>query len=169
MDDPIIVRDFVPGLIGRLVALHAAYYAAEWSFGMFFEARVARDLAEFVGRFDPARDGIWSLHCDGRIEGAIAIDGLHAAAEGAHLRWFVVSERLRGQGQGERLISAALAHVDECAFAKTYLWTFAGLDAARHLYRRHGFELRAEHPGEQWGTRVLEQRFERIIPRVSGG
>lgn len=40
-----------------------------------------------------------------------------------------------------------------------YLWTFAGLDAARRLYDDFGFRLVEEQAGETWGTRVTEQRF----------
>jgi hypothetical protein len=39
--------------------------------------------------------------------------------------------------------------------------TIEGLEAARHLYEKYGFHLVEERSGEQWGRRVLEQRFER--------
>lgn len=82
----LIVRGYRPGAIGRIVALHADYYHRHWSFGLFFEAKVARDLAEFLTRLDPARDGLW-LALDGEeIVGSIAIDGHDADAVGAHLR-----------------------------------------------------------------------------------
>jgi len=48
------------------------------------------------------------------------------------------------------------AHFDE-----TYLDTFKGLDAARHLYETCGFRLTQEATGSQWGTPVTEQRFTR--------
>jgi hypothetical protein len=38
------------------------------------------------------------------------------------------------------------------------------LDAARHLYEAHGFELVEEHPGSHWGTEVYEQKFVRVRP-----
>jgi hypothetical protein len=46
-------------------------------------------------------------------------------------------------------------------FARTGLWTFKGLDAARHLYERKGFRLVQEYEGAQWGVVLTEQRFER--------
>ena len=46
-------------------------------------------------------------------------------------------------------------------FARTGLWTFKGLDAARHLYERNGFRLVNEYAGAQWGVNLMEQRFER--------
>ncbi len=45
-------------------------------------------------------------------------------------------------------------------YSKIYLWTFQGLDAARHLYQQAGFRLLKEQPGTQWGTAVSEQYFE---------
>ena len=48
----------------------------------------------------------------------------------------------------------------EVGFEKVYLYTFLGLGSARHLYEKFGFKLVEEHPGEQWGTTVSEQRFE---------
>ena len=47
-------------------------------------------------------------------------------------------------------------------FASAYLHTFAGLDAARHLYEQHGFVLTDERPTTAWGPSVLEQRFKWI-------
>ena len=79
-----------PGAIGRIVRLHGVYYASHWGFGAFFEARMARELAEFVDRFDARRDGLWTALVAGRIAGSIAIDGSHAGDGGAHLRWFIL-------------------------------------------------------------------------------
>ena len=41
-----------------------------------------------------------------------------------------------------------------------YLWTFQGLDSARHLYEKYGFTLAEETVGKKWGTVVTEQRFD---------
>jgi len=35
------------------------------------------------------------------------IDGAHAARDGAHLRWFIVSDAVRGSGVGNRLLGSA--------------------------------------------------------------
>ena len=59
------------------------------------------------------------------------------------------------------LLEEATSFVDAAGFERTRLWTFKGLDAARHLYEKHGFELVHENPGKQWGTEVIEQEFER--------
>lgn len=160
MNDVEIRRGYFPGSIGGVVELHARYYHAHWGFGVFFEAQVARGLAEFFGRYDELRDGFWIATVSARVEGSITIDGAHAADSGAHVRWFIMSDDLRGKGVGTRLIRAALDFCRANKYRLVYLRIFAGLDAARHLYEKMGFKLVNQRPGTQSGTEVTEQRFE---------
>lgn len=155
-----VVKDYIPGAIGRVAELHGVYYHREWGFGLFFEAKVAVELSEFLKRYDENRDGFWSVLAAGRIEGAIAIDGVHGESQGAHLRWFIVSDALRGKGCGNQLIKKAVGFCRRRGYKKIYLWTFEGLGPARHLYEKAGFRLVEERKGAQWGTEVNEQRFE---------
>lgn len=155
-----IIEGYVPGAIGRIAELHARYYHEHWGFGLPFEAKVATELAAFLGRYDESRDRIWVVVQEGRIEASIAMDGINEEDKDAHLRWFIVSDRLRGKGFGNRLIELAVAFSKRNGYRRVYLWTFEGLDAARHLYEKSGFRLNAEHYGTQWGKEVKEQRFE---------
>lgn len=149
-----------PGALGRVVELHAAYYAAEWGFGPVFEAKVAREMAEFLDRFDARTDAFLTVELDGRVEGSLVMDGLHGhETDGAHLRWFILGGRLRGQGFGRLLLDAGSAHCRACGFDRIHLWTFAGLDAARRLYDAAGFEVVESRTGDMWGTPVTEQRM----------
>ncbi len=150
---------YVPGAIGRVAELHATYYHKYWGFGKFFEAKVATELSEFLSRFDEDRDGFWTTCLNGRVEGSIAIDGITADSKGAHLRWFILSSELRGQGFGNRLMQRAVDFCQKRHYSRVYLWTFEGLDAARHLYEKFGFRLAEECEGAQWGTLVVEQKF----------
>lgn len=160
MIDTRITSGYIPGSIGRVVELHGAYYHNHWGFGPFFESKVAAELAEFIRRYDEKRDGFWTISPGECIEGAITIDGIHVKDEGAHLRWFIVSERLRGKGAGNRLIRKAIDFCLNRHYERVYLWTFEGLQAARHLYEKYGFKLVEEHAGKQWGKTVTEQKFE---------
>jgi GNAT superfamily N-acetyltransferase len=160
MDEITIHKGYVPGAIGRVVELHGTYYHAHWGFGAFFEAMVAGGLSEFINRYDDQRDGLWTAAINGRIECGIAIDGVHATQEGAHLRWFIISDALRGQGVGKRLVHIALDFCRDKKYPRVYLWTFEGLHAARYLYEQAGFILVEQRRGAQWGTEVQEQRFE---------
>jgi ribosomal protein S18 acetylase RimI-like enzyme len=155
----ITIAGYVPGAIGRVAELHAIYYSKAWNFGLYFEAKVAAELSAFLQRFDAGRDGFWTANRSGRVAGSIAIDGSRAGTEGAHLRWFILADALRGLGAGNRLMQEAVVFCRQHGYPCVYLWTFAGLDAARHLYEKFGFRLAEELEGEQWGKRVLEQRF----------
>lgn len=152
-----------PGAIGRVVHMHALHYSALVGFGLPFESRVARELAQFCERLDPVRDGLWLALQGQEIVGSIVIDGLKAQTEGAHLRWFIVDERVRGTGVGHLLMQSAMDFCDAQACRRTYLWTFEGLHAARHLYEKSGFRLVHQAAGAQWGCEVQEQRFEREL------
>jgi GNAT superfamily N-acetyltransferase len=156
-----IREGYGPGCIGRIAELHASYYHRTAGFGLAFERKVALELADFCDRYVAGRDGLWLALGDGRIEGSIAIDGSHAARDGAHLRRFIVSDAARGRGVGGRLLDAAMAFCCARDYDRACLWTFEGLDAARHLYEKAGFGLVHPQRGRQWGTEVNEQRFER--------
>jgi GNAT superfamily N-acetyltransferase len=151
---------YVPGAIGRITELHGVYYHDEWGFDLFFEAKMATELTDFLESYDPERDGFWTAIVGGRIEGSIAIDGRGAEAEGAELRWFITSDALRGSGAGRALLGRAMAFCRERGYPRVSLWTFEGLDAAKHLYTAAGFELAEERVGTKWGTEVAEQRLE---------
>lgn len=154
-----IHEGYVPGLLGWCVAEHGRHYAREWGFGPYFEAKVATDMAEFVQRADAPGNHIWSAGEDQPIA-TLTLDGGDARDGLAHLRWFIASDAARGQGIGSKLMQAALTAAHEDAAKGIYLTTFAGLDAARHLYEAHGFVLRHEAEDATWGTRVREQLFE---------
>jgi len=158
-----ITRGYVPGSIGRVVELHGTYYHIHWGFGPFFESKVAAEMAEFIRRHDEDQDGFWTVSLEGHIEGSITIDGIHAKDEGAHLRWFVVSDSLRGKGAGNLLIQTAIDFCRKKNYERIYLWTFEGLHAAKHLYEKFDFKLVEQHKGRQWGKVVKEQRFELAI------
>lgn len=155
-----IHEGYLPGCIGRLVDLHARYYNQLAGFGLPFEAKVARELSEFCERYDGSRDGLWLALQDGDIEGGIAIDGSHSEQAGAHLRWFIASDRMRGTGMGTALLTSAMEFCRSRKYHRAYLWTFEGLGAARHLYEKSGFRLVHQQLGRQWGAEVNEQRFE---------
>ncbi len=164
-EGPEVHSGWQPGLIGWTVATHARHYHRDWSFGQVFEAKVAREMAEFFDRYDPRVDATLSCaDADGSPLACVTIDGSdpRLPAGMTHLRWFIVDERARGQGLGDKLMRKAMGFVETRGALGCYLTTFRGLDAARHLYERHGFRLVAEATAATWGRDVVEQRFERM-------
>ena len=160
-----ILDGYQPGCIGDIASLHARFYSEHWGFGAFFEKKVATELAEFAGALPAKGKALWLCVDNGRTLASLAIDA-DAVSGIAHLRWFIVDDALRGSGIGRQLMTLAMQFVDDQQFDETYLWTFKGLDSARHLYESFGFALTSESEGAQWGTEVVEQRFSR---RKSGG
>ena len=154
-------RGWRPGLLGDVVALQARYYADAWGFGPSFEAKLAREMGAFASRYDPQRDLILSTHDGARTTGSITVDGGDPDAPDGllHLRWFILGDGERGRGVGRALLDESLSFARATRRPGVYLWTFAGLDAARRLYDAAGFRLAEEHAGATWGTRVTEQRF----------
>lgn len=146
------------GAIGDLTGLHAAYYHRHWGFDLNFEAQVARELAAFLSDMDPARDMFLAARQDGRLAGAVAIDGQHP--DGPRLRWFIVDPAHQGQGLGRRLIERAVGFCREAGHRNVHLWTFEGLDSARALYEGVGFVLSEERQSDKWGAAPNEQRFD---------
>lgn len=163
MNAPQIHSGYIPGAIGKITELHARYYHRFWDFGLFFERKVAGGLTEFLGRFDASRDGLWLAVSEDVIVGSIAIDGKSAQQADAHLRWFIVDMDIQSTGVGRRLLDRAVSFCRKCRHPKIYLWTFEGLDAARHLYESSGFTLSKEIMEDSWGKSVKEQLFEKVL------
>ena len=157
-----ITSGYVPGAIGRITKLHGTYYSLHWGLGLYFEAKVATELAEFMSRIRPERDGAWLARADEQIIGGVFIDGADSDGEGARLRWFIVDPVYQGQGLGHHLIAKAIAFCDRQQFRRVYLTTFAGLVAARHLYESYGFTLCGETDGAHLTGKssLVEQVFE---------
>lgn len=161
----ITIHPFAPGIVGEVVRHHAVYYARHWNFDVRFETQVARELAAFILEFDAERDGFWWAECDGGFAGSVAVDGSRSGRGRARLRWFIVPEPFQGRGIGSRLFDTAMTFCRGQGFHTAYLWTFAGLDAARALYERGGFRLVEEAAGDGWGPPVTEQKFALSLTR----
>jgi GNAT superfamily N-acetyltransferase len=156
---------YFPGAIGGIAVLHGQLYSETHGMGLVFEARVARDMADLLLRFDPARDFFRTVRRGRDLVGSIAIDGSRSRHEG-HLRCFILAPEARGRGFGRRLLNESLAFCRERGFERVYLWTLAGLEPAGRLYREAGFKVTKEEMGDQWGRRVLEQEMELLIRRA---
>lgn len=160
MDCIKLISGYAPGAIGRVAGLHGTYYSRYWNFGLFFEAKVATELSEFLSRFDNKRDGFWVAENEGNIAGTVSIDGIEGRTKGARLRWFIVDPGMQGRGIGRMLMHEAVSFCRTAGHPKIYLTTFAGLDPARHLYEEFGFVMREEWEDAHWGKTVTAQRFE---------
>ena len=146
------------GDIGHVVQRHGLIYARERGWDHRFEAYVAGPLSEFAIRNESEHERMWLAEIGERIVGSIAI--VSGGADTAQLRWFLVEPDCRGLGIGSRLLDEALAFCRATGRRRVYLWTVSGLDASAHLYRRAGFTLTEQTPGERWGLPVVEERYD---------
>jgi GNAT superfamily N-acetyltransferase len=148
-----------PGCIHRILELHEDYYSRESGFGKSFELKIANDLSEFMARYNEETDLLLLGLVEGTLEGSLVIDGAKAEQHGAHLRWFIVSDAVRGKGLGKMLMDRAMAFIKMRGYKSAYLWTFAELAAARHIYMKYGFRLARQLRGNRWGKDVDEQMY----------
>ncbi len=149
---------YFPGALGQITALHGTYYHRYWGFDITFERQVASELSDFLGRLDPARDLLLTAR-DQELAGSVAVDGGTLGEPGARLRWFLVRPDLQGAGLGGRLLERAVEFARRAGHESMFLWTFAGLEAARALYLRQGFSLAEEHHQRIWGQTITEQKY----------
>ena len=156
---PIEYSAYYPGMIGDIISLHGSYYAEHHGFDLSFEALEARELAEFAEAYDPGRDFWQAARCSGRFAGSIVIDGRIKDELGVRLRWFIVDPEARCHGIGSRLLHDALQFSRDAGYARIHLRTVKGLEAARRLYLKAGFELRTDYEVEQWGITLVEQIY----------
>ena len=149
---------YTPGTIGRIVQLQSIYYSQEIGTNRYFEAEIAKEIADFFFHYDETRDGFWTVTFNNRIEGSIFVDATEAETEGARLKWLYLSPALRGHGIGRMLVNKTIDFCREKKYPSIYLWTSSFQKAAHKLYKKIGFEL-AERCEDARDTRVSGDRF----------
>ncbi len=157
------LKGYYPGVLGEITRLHAVYYYEQWGFDISFETQEGKELCEFMSRFDPEKDVLWTAVIKENFAGSVAIDGCHAETDGARLRWLIVDPTYHGRGLGKILVKKAVEFCRSVGHKRIYLWTFQGLEAARHVYEREGFILTEEREVDQWGGLIREQRFDLVL------
>ena len=155
MGTPDINAGPVPGLLGDVAALHERYYAEHCGFPVFFEDKVAREMGEYLSRYDAAKVLVLWCGDHGRVTGSNTIDGSDPklASGQAHLRWFILHDSLAGQGLGGRMMRQFLQFSRNASFSSVYLITLKGLGAAMSLYEKAVFKIVEEETEETWGGR----------------
>jgi DNA-binding MarR family transcriptional regulator/N-acetylglutamate synthase-like GNAT family acetyltransferase len=147
---PYVLRDYGPGDLGWVVERHGALYAAEYGWGVRFEALVAEIVARFVRRQDRARERCWIAETDGERAGCVML--VKKTQTTAQLRLLLVEPAARGVGLGRRLVDECARFARRAGYRKIVLWTNSVLDAARHIYRTAGYRLVARERHADLGT-----------------
>lgn len=153
-----IRHELRPGDIGTVIHLHGATYSSEFNYGIAFESYVASGLAEFYRQYDPQLDKIWIVEDDGKMVGFVLL--MHRTERTAQLRYYLLLPAYRGMGLGKKLMEDFMQSLDEKGYDHCYLWTTDELPAAASLYKRYGFNLTEEKLSDEFGKRVVEQRYD---------
>jgi len=151
------IRQSEPGDAGYVAYMHGRYYWKHHGFHPGAEYYFIKYLADFV--HDPAGGTLWIAEANESIVGSAAV--VRVDDETAQFRWFLVDEKYQDMGIGSRLIKTALDFCREMHYRHIFLWTFKGLDPARHLYDKAGFVLAEEKLNHEWSSAtIIEQKME---------
>lgn len=119
---------------------------------------LTQGVLSLVDKFDPDKDCMFILECDGNASGCIAI--MHTENNAAQLRYFFLEPELRGLGAGTALLNAALAFCRQKKYPHVFLWTVSAQESARILYKNAGFKITETSKNESWGMPVLEEKWD---------
>lgn len=159
----IAYKDYVPGLMSRIIEMQAKYYHKFYNFGLGYEIHLANELASFLGHYDPEKDVLLFAQSEQQIIGSITIKGDRENPNQGQLIWYIMDEDFIGYGVGGKLMQKALEFSEEHFLTKVFLWTFKGLNLAENLYLKNGFTLKNERENLEWGKILVEQYYEKVL------
>jgi DNA-binding MarR family transcriptional regulator/GNAT superfamily N-acetyltransferase len=163
---PYLLRPHRAGDMGWVIGRHSALYVQEFGWTLAFEALVARIAADFIDRFDPAREACWIAERDGTNVGSVFLvqardEATQAVRPGvAQLRLLLVEPTARGLGLGERLVAECERFAREKGYQRIVLWTNNNLAAARGIYRKAGYVLKSSEPHHSFGHDLIGETWE---------
>ena len=144
--------------MGWVVDRHGAVYAREWHYNAEFEALVARICADFLDKFDAARERCWIAEKDGERVGSVFL--VSKSKTVAKLRLLLVEPQARGLGIGRRLIDECIRFARQAGYRTLTLWTQSELDAARRLYQQAGFRRVHKEAHRSFGKNLVAETWD---------
>ena len=154
------LRPHRAGDMGWIIHRQAVLYHQEYGWDEAYEALIARIMADFLDRFDPARERCWVAERDGAVVGAVFVVR-HPERDGvAKLRLLYVEPAARGLGLGRRLVREVTEFARDVGYHTVTLWTNSVLTSARRIYEAEGYRLVHEEPHHSFGTDLVGQTWE---------
>jgi len=160
------LRALQSGDLGWVIGRHGALYAQEFGWDLRFEALVAGIAAQFVERFDPAREAGWIAERDGERLGCVFLVQARDEITGepdagmAQLRMLLLEPAARGLGLGKRLVATCTDFARRAGYRGIRLWTNSLLGAARGIYKSEGYVLVASEAHHSFGHDLVGETWE---------
>ncbi|GAB1333023.1 GNAT family N-acetyltransferase [Streptomyces sennicomposti] len=147
-----------PGDLGWVVMAHGQVYDQQFGWNTDFEVLVAKIVADYGTKHDPAREAGWIAEVDGRRVGCVFLVA-GDQPNVARLRILLVTPEGRGLRLGTRLVEECVAFARAADYEQVTLWTNDVLTAARRIYQSFGFILADEERHHSFGHDLVGQNW----------
>lgn len=104
------------------------------------------------------QDTYFVVEADGQIAAAMGCEQRHGTLHLVHL---VTHPTFRRQGYGEALMRRAESFAREIGASKTWFDSTPGLEAARRLYEKLGYQICGRLKRHYWGTDI--ELYEKLL------
>jgi DNA-binding MarR family transcriptional regulator/N-acetylglutamate synthase-like GNAT family acetyltransferase len=158
---PYVLRPHEPGDMGWITHRHGVIYAEEYGWDEQFEALVAQIGSDFLRNYNPKKERCWIAEMEGEIVGSVFVT--QDSEKVARLRLLLVEPKARGLGLGTRLVEECIRFSKRNGYEKLVLWTNSVLEAARHSYKKLGFELVEEEKHHSFGHDLVGETWEKSL------
>lgn len=153
------IRPYEERDISYVIDRQLSLYESERQFTTeIWKKYLTQGVISLIENFNPDKDCMLILECDGNASGCIAIT--HTEESVAQLRYFFLEPELRGLGAGKNLLDTALNFCREKKYSHVFLWTVSAQESARKLYKNAGFNITETSKNESWGSLVLEEKWD---------
>jgi DNA-binding MarR family transcriptional regulator/GNAT superfamily N-acetyltransferase len=148
---------------GWIIQSHGEVYDREYGWGPRFLSLVARVVADYVDRFDPARERCWIAERHGVNVGSVFVAADRERPGVAKLRMLLVLPSARGLGIGKRLVEECTTFAREAGYHTISLWTNDVLTAARQIYADAGYTRVRTEQHDHFGKPLTAETWEMAL------
>ena len=158
---PYTIRPHRIGDIGLIIHNHAVRFAEDYGFNSDFEALVAEKSAEFILRFNPAKERCWVAEIEEHLVGSLFL--VDNGDDVGEVRLLYVAPHARGMGIGSALLNELLRFAKHVGYKKLVMRTESILGYAQPLFEGIGMKIIRETPHHRFGKDVVGQDWEMAI------